>query len=299
MKNIAVFLDGTQNRSEGTNLTNIAKLFMLASTVTPEGEPQLKFYSPGVGVYRALDKVWTVLTGVGVQISLRQAYQFVCANFDPGCRVFIFGFSRGAFSARHLAGMIARIGILRGPDIAYARDAYEYYRSTITGRNPSRRFPSTEPHPVHFLGLWDTVAATRPFLMGGNRGLYGDILEPEILNVRHALARKERRYSFYPQSYQGIRTQYVTKWFSGYHCDIGGSYPEENSYISNAALLWMIQQAASFGFAVPEEFPWRHDSDATPTPHEYPWTPFLNRPRNDLYHADPYREDCLAQVDAR
>lgn len=283
MRNLLVFLDGTRNRSEGTRLTNVAKLFMLAPSSSPDGNPQIKFYSPGVGVYRALDKVWTVLTGVGVQISLRLAYQFIAANFEPGSRIFIFGFSPGAFSARHLAGLIARVGILDSGDLGLTRDAWDRYRYDITDRRPLPTLPTTQPSAVQFLGLWDTVASTRPFVMGRNNGMYGGRLEAQILNVRHALARDERRFGFYPQTYEGHMGQYQEKWFPGYHCDVGGGYVGEKSRLSNAALLWMMQEARLCGLSLPVGFPLECALEGRGTPHEYLWTPFLNRPRHALY----------------
>lgn len=282
MKNIAVFLDGTQNRCEGDRLSNVAKLFMLAETRTKQGDSQIKYYAPGVGVYRAVDKVWTVLSGVGVQVNLRLAYQFVCANYEPESRIFIFGFSRGAFSARHLAGLIARVGILEGTDIAMSREVYEWYRYTITGRDRARRFVGT-PHPVQFLGMWDTVAAHRPFFFGGNRGFRGGRLEPEILAARHALAKDERRYSYYPEVYEGSAPQYLAEWFPGYHCDVGGGNPESQSGLSNAALRWMVVQAREHGFAAASFLGGESDAAALPTPCEFPWTRFLNRSRKGLY----------------
>jgi uncharacterized protein (DUF2235 family) len=279
MKNIAVFLDGTQNRCEGACVTNVAKLFMHASAQTSEGISQVKFYSPGVGVYRALDK-WTVLSGVGVQVNLRLAYQFVCANYEPDCRIYIFGFSRGAYSARHLAGLIAKFGILRHGDIAKSREIYESYRYSATGRDPDE-LVFGDPHPIQFLGLWDAVAATRPFLLGKNTGLRGGKLEPEILIARHALALDERRYSFWPERYENNAPQYEEKWFPGYHCDVGGGYPVNQSGLSHLPLEWMIKEAGKAGFEAQCPIP-PEGASMVPTPHEYLWTRVLNRPRVSL-----------------
>ena len=162
MKNLCVFLDGTLNNPEGRKpSTNVYKLFLLTSDVNDNGLQQIKFYTSGVGTYSSLDKPWTVVIGKGVQVNVRLAYQFVGANFSDGDRILIFGFSRGAFSARHLAGMIAKIGILKGQQLIHTRAAYDYYRYLTSGRTPPVPQFNIRPYPVHFLGLWDTVSTTR------------------------------------------------------------------------------------------------------------------------------------------
>jgi uncharacterized protein (DUF2235 family) len=103
----------------------------------------------------------------------------------------------------------------------------------------------SRPHSVHFLGLWDTVAATRLFVLGGNSGLRGGKLESDIHFVRHALATDERRYSFSPEAYEGDPPQYIARWFPGYHCDVGGGDSEERSGLSNVALLWMRDRSSA------------------------------------------------------
>lgn len=284
MRNIAVFLDGTLNRSEGPCPTNVAKLFMWASSSTSKGDPQIKFYLPGVGVSQRLDKP-SGLAGVGFQAKVALAYQFIGANFEPDSRIFVFGFSRGAYSARHLAGLIARVGILRKPDLGLAREAYDWYTYTVTSRSPRRPRPNAYPHTVEFLGLWDTVAAARAFVFGQEKEMHDPDLEAQILHVRHALARDERRYAYYPETYRGAGDHYQAKWFPGYHCDVGGGYAEERSLISNDALRWMVKEAVQFGFAVPPDFPWQCDSTGPGTPHECFLTRFVNRPRTHLFRA--------------
>lgn len=279
MRRLVVCLDGTQNRAEGPEITNVAKLYMLVQPVAQDGVPQIKYYSPGVGVYRALDKPWAIATGVGVQTNLRLAYQFICGNHTPDTELFIFGFSRGGFSARHLAGLISRAGILPPKRLAEARNAWEWYRHTVTGR-PSPVAFDPSPAPVRFLGLWDAVASSRPFFWGGNKAFYGGRLEANIATIRHAVATNERRYKFRYENYQGASPQYIEKWFPGYHSDVGGGHLEAHSGLSNVVLEWMLGQASVEGLEFDPEHPWRGDPSAEMNPSDYKWTRFVNRPRS-------------------
>jgi uncharacterized protein (DUF2235 family) len=110
-------------------------------------------YLSGVGTYAQLDKIHMAITGQGMWARLTLAYQFVLANYEPGDRIFIFGFSRGAYTARHLAGLITRAGLDRRK-LVRTHDVIKRYAFTLAYESPEKGVLSS----VQFLGLWDAVA---------------------------------------------------------------------------------------------------------------------------------------------
>jgi uncharacterized protein (DUF2235 family) len=131
--------------------TNVYKIFCVLRGVT-----RVKAYWSGVGTYAPLDKVPMGITGMGGFPRLLLSYQFVVANYEPGDRIHIFGFSRGAYIARHLAGLITRAGLDRR-HLVQTRDVVLKYVNRLSYEPPEAGVTSA----VQFLGLWDTVAGWR------------------------------------------------------------------------------------------------------------------------------------------
>jgi uncharacterized protein (DUF2235 family) len=275
-RNLVVFCDGTSNEVGGDH-TNVLKLYRLAI----RSEAQLTFYEPGVGT-GAEGSGWTPLsdnmrlllglaTGWGIDANIHQAYDFLCRHYRDGDRIFLFGFSRGAYTARAVAGMIQMIGLL-GPDqanlIGYAlttcKRAGREDRLGLAGR--FQRTLAGRHVPLHFLGVWDTVASVlvpRPdrAYVPSTEILPYTRSNPSVRAFRHACAIDERRRMFPPLAWRPdqqfrptpfggprpVPQDTKTVWFAGCHSDVGGGYPETESAPAKFALRWMAEEARTEG----------------------------------------------------
>jgi uncharacterized protein (DUF2235 family) len=281
-KNIVVCCDGTGNQVEG-NLSNVLKLFRILR----KNADQRVYYNPGIGTIGTNDE-WTRLTqntksvfelatGYGLDDEILGAYRFVAENYEHDDQLFLFGFSRGAYTVRALAGFIHMVGLLP-PDqlnIAnYALSAYKkaseksdfqlaWHFGTVTGARPII---------IDFLGVWDTVASM--IVPRWDRGIPIPTLRTlpytrrnsSVKVVRHAKAIDERRRLFRlnrwqdPQDFivnpfapQNETPQDIKQvWFAGVHADIGGGYPEVESGLSKYPLNWMIDEAVKYGLNIVE-----------------------------------------------
>ena len=268
MANIVVCADGTWNRPEEDlakdHPTNVLKL---ARGVSPEadGARQHVFYDWGLGSYH--DGAVAGATGRGIHKNIKDGYRYIVHNYAPGDRIFLFGFSRGAYTVRALCGLIHNCGIVRRADARLIARAWRMYKSPARGNHPDGdaavAFREAHSHPsreIHFVGVWDTVGALGiPFsLMGlfdGNDEFYDNRMGANVRTARHALAIDERREDFAPtlwQPRQGVDLKQV--WFAGCHADVGGGYPpdDDGACIGDVALGWMLGEADRAGLAVEE-----------------------------------------------
>lgn len=230
-RNLVVCLDGTWNNNTSQN-TAVHAIFNMVDPMTTVSN-----YWRGIGDgSRPISRVLDGALGRGAFYIMRDAYSFLNNNYAPGDRIFIFGFSRGAWTARHLAGMIARLGF--GP---YGEQTYRKYRKElIEGKAPSVR------QEIHFLGMFDCVPGNQLYALRRNaRVLNAPALEPGICNVAHAVSRDERRWSFAPILFErGQQQRFSQCWFPGYHFDIGG---DDNPPLNAFALWWMLREAYACG----------------------------------------------------
>jgi uncharacterized protein (DUF2235 family) len=270
-KNVALFLDGTWNTVDDD--TNVWRLKSLCSV---DGS-QVLYYSTGVGTTFG-QHVLGGMFGYGLDDEVIRAYQWLIEIYNPGDRIFIFGFSRGAFTARSLAGFISKCGLLKPGAPISLRQLYERYRkgkAVHTIRELSS-IPEAQlsledgwikkysmPIPIWFQGVWDTVGALGiPFgtFPRVSRSSYA-FLETDlrINNDRafHALAIDEHRLAFAPtlwtstvakgaQSYAPRPLSDVEqRWFVGAHADVGGGY--DNGLLAQIPLSWLMQKAQLHG----------------------------------------------------
>lgn len=280
-RTLILLFDGTSNEI-AADRTNILRLYgCLARTDT-----QRVWYDPGVGTFgrRGSSRLWSdvkelagLAFGRGLEDNVLEGYRFLAETWRDGDRIALFGFSRGAYTARVLAGFIHAIGLL-DPDqfnmLEYAWRAYvrvpvgsgkgsslsrsrlesdtelELYRRALRPREPR----------ISFLGLFDTVSSvfeisslkfsTYPFTAANT----------DVDILRHALAIDERRRLFAPYRWRGFQgvagpgqpqlqdAQEV--WFAGSHGDVGGGYPEERSALAKVPLLWMLGEARQAGILI-------------------------------------------------
>src|SRR5437867_5462888 len=124
-KRLAVFLDGTWNKPESN--TNVWRLYLMLADRGEDGVPQKQYYDAGVGTYW-FDRISGGWFGYGLSENIRSAYRWLIEHYNPGDEIFIFGFSRGAFTARSLTGVIARCGLLKPAAPMSFYQLYERYR---------------------------------------------------------------------------------------------------------------------------------------------------------------------------
>lgn len=235
-RRLVLCLDGTNNEPE-TGTTNVARIFEVAV----KDDEQLVYYDPGVGTMgargaftpagRALSRAAGLVAGFGIKDNLEEAYTFLMRHYRRGDRIFVFGFSRGAYTARALTGMLRTVGLLRpGAEnlVPYAVKLYarsgklvrdadlqgmsqeekdrlrardkEFWdlRDGFTRRFGNPDFPSPFAHTsqVHFLGVWDTVKSVGWLNWKAQVQQARWPFTAKITNVhlaRHAMAIDERR----------------------------------------------------------------------------------------------------------
>jgi uncharacterized protein (DUF2235 family) len=278
-RNVVVCCDGTANEFARHN-TNVVKLY---TTLLHDPARQVTYYHPGLGtmepagalttVTRRATKILGMAVGYGLANDIRDAYVFVMNNFRNGDRLFMFGFSRGAYTVRAVASLLHMYGLIRAgnePLVPYAiRMMLGIERasgSRARGRNDlskyfnlARAFRTSmsggDCRPW-FVGVWDTVSSVGwienplklPYVASN----------PSIEIGRHAIAIDERRAFFrthlwrLPSRADQERGPRDLKqvWFPGVHCDVGGGYPEAESGLSKVALEWMLDEAQLAGLLV-------------------------------------------------
>ena len=268
MKNLAVFFDGTWN--EPNDRTNVYELYKAA----PETSTQETLYIEGVGtqgqgLWTAIDKFVGGAFGAGLSANIRQGYRWLCQRHTPGDRIFLFGFSRGAYSARSLAGMVRKCGLLNQPTEDNVSEAYALYRDDCTPSSleaAAFRDRFSRDTDLHFVGVWDTVGALGvpghlALARRLNRGLgfHDTRLSGLVRAARHAVAIDERRRTFPPTLWDnldamngvmgaGAEGPYAQRWFPGDHGSVGGGGAV--TALSDEALVWVAEGAAAAGLAL-------------------------------------------------
>lgn len=237
MKNVVLCFDGTWNTADAEFPTNVVKTAQLALPVDAKGDEQVVFYDEGVGstrvvVAKSINNFLGGAFGVGLMDNIERAYRFLAFNYAPGDRIFIFGFSRGAFSARSFCGLIRTCGVLRKENIGRVQEAIKLYQNRDRKDGPDtkecvafrkehsfaaftgeRTRGADEPHPlmVEYMGLWDTVGALglpRHFIFAhyfNQKYQFHDVsLSRMVRSARHALAIDERRSTFAPSRWTNL-----------------------------------------------------------------------------------------------
>lgn len=315
-KRIILLLDGTWNDLDvgpyDTNIVRIQTLIGQSLSLPPstsesisqkpvqgyasEGRENIVYYERGVGT-SAFDRLRGGAFGDGLAEKIRRAYKFLSYHYVPGDNIFIFGFSRGAYTARSLVGYLGAAGLLKREHCTEARElvAWSYYRT-----NPGDRLPGTwcelEPYVhdraffrVDCLGVFDTVGALgvpldRFYLVNRDRFAFHNVELSSITTVNlHAVAIDEHRKPFEATiwrkpKFKHFKTVTEQVWFPGAHADIGGGYiPEERrvkefpNSLDTVALDWMIRRVLhhfdKFPFSLPAELP---VDEAYTAPHHEP-----------------------------
>ena len=270
IKRIAVFLDGTWNNVDDN--TNVWRLKSLCD----KSAEQLVYYSAGVGTQSG-EKLSGGMFGIGINDEVTNAYEWLVEHYTDGAQLFIFGFSRGAFTARSLAGFISKCGLLKPGSPVSLKQMFDRYRkgtATTVGslahvtddqlpqedkwiKEYSRRIP------IWFQGVWDTVGALGmpiPLLPNVSRSDFA-FLETDLhindTHAYHALAIDEHREAFAPtlwvKSTPKVGDTFPPRdlahveqrWFVGAHANVGGGY--ENDLLAQIPLEWLMEKAIAHG----------------------------------------------------
>ncbi|WP_164115918.1 DUF2235 domain-containing protein [Sphingorhabdus sp. Alg239-R122] len=290
-KNIVICLDGTGNQIE-ENISNVLKLYRAVD----KSSEQLVFYDQGVGT---LGRIYTwgwlkqklknglgLAFGLGLDRNVLKAYEFIVQNYEDYDNIYIFGFSRGAHTARVLAGMIYEVGILRAHQIHLSGAALTAYKQAPRARHDIgeaigedvyegeganfRRVAQPRTAAVRFLGLWDTVSSV---FVPNVKTYFPPIVRedlphtkynPAVRMFRQAASIDERRRMFRLDGWEEGQpfkpnihslgepdAQDARQvWFAGYHSDVGGGHKRAESGTSQFPLIWMISEAEKAGLRV-------------------------------------------------
>ena len=260
-RRLIVCCDGTWNTPAMEEPTNVVKIAQMIPP-TADGVEQIVYYDEGIGTQNLMDKVLGGAFGEGLDLNIRQAYRFLTLNHCADDQILLFGFSRGAYTVRSLAAMIATSGLLRREQITAVRDAYENYRSYRDNDAKAATFRSTYQTTVptiDFLGCWDTVQAlgiadqsewiTLSDKLRSRYQFINTRIGAHIQHAAHAVAIDEQRKVFQVSLMQPASDlapkQVVEHWFPGDHGCVGGGSPYKRG-LSDAALRWMADQAAQY-----------------------------------------------------
>jgi uncharacterized protein (DUF2235 family) len=274
MKRIVICADGTWNirdqidKATGKrHATNVTKVARAVRPQAANGTNQIVYYHDGVGTRQGLDRVTGGAFGEGIEANIREIYRFLAYNYVTGDEIYLFGFSRGAFTVRTLAGFMNKLGLVEKGDDFCLPELYSCYENRLlegtaewVSAHKNIRTPRPCP-PIRFVGVWDTVGALgAPGYLGqiinSKKYQYHDVaLNPFIQNAIHALAVDERRQPFKPNlwtrpaNWSGILEQ---AWFAGVHSNVGGGYVPDG--MANEALHWMVEKAESLGLEFDDAF---------------------------------------------
>jgi uncharacterized protein (DUF2235 family) len=264
-RRLVVCCDGTWKAAEAKAPTNIV---FISRSVLPVGRDDVSqpvFYDPGVGTGTLVDRISGGAFGRGLSDNIKDAYRWLIYNYSAGDQIYVFGFSRGAYTARSLVGLIRKCWLLHKPHADLLPEAYRIYRlrdDTADSEEAGEfRVKHCRQIDVHFLGVFDTVGALGVPL-AGLRGLtlrryrfHDPRLSSIVKHAYHAVAIDERRKPFRPTLWEtrpGITQTVEQVWFTGVHSDVGGGYPERG--LSDVALRWMIDRAGHAGLDFDERY---------------------------------------------
>ncbi|MFC5525056.1 DUF2235 domain-containing protein [Rhodanobacter ginsengisoli] len=286
-RRLVLLFDGTWNKPESN--TNVERLRRWIAPRDPAGTGQLVNYIPGVGVSRGLAHLLGGAFGYGLSGNVLDGYRWLCETWQPGDELYLFGFSRGAYTARSLGGLIRKCGLLRrhadgsvpGADISHA---YDFYRDVASKPDDPAAVAFRAGHSIeveiHFIGVWDTVGSlgipdtASWFPYARSHYQFHDTELSKIVKYAYqALALDEHRPDFAPTVW--TRNPYTLKpgetltskkleqieieqrWFIGSHADVGGGNARDGAGrrpdpLPDLPLAWLQRKAVAAGLACTE-----------------------------------------------
>jgi uncharacterized protein (DUF2235 family) len=268
MKRIVICFDGTWNKpadealpADGQVETNVCRFYKSVKDQAADGTQQVKWYDEGVGA-NWYDRFIGGAIGTGLELNIVQGYHFLAEAYQDGDEVYVLGFSRGAYTARSLVGMVRNCGLIYPKHLALRVPvAYGIYRTRDDNADSftAKIFRSAFSREANFkfLGVWDTVGALGiplDLLKDVNMKFYefhDTKLSSIVENAYHAVAIDEHRQDYTatlwnPESAPPQKME--QRWFVGAHCDVGGGYDDRR--LSDTTLRWMQDKASTLGLAL-------------------------------------------------
>ncbi|KAL8793857.1 MAG: hypothetical protein Q9195_003583 [Heterodermia aff. obscurata] len=263
--------------------SNVARIGWAVRDEDYDGKAQIVYYQSGVGSQGGLlMRVAGGLTGEGIKENIREAYSFIATNYINGDEIYLLGFSRGAFTARSVGGMIGDLGLLTKAGLPSFGEIFEDYvhrkDSDYRPHYPDKPFPNKPPFkdpdyvrqleerglttlniPIRAIGVFETVGSLGiprvPWLervgLQSSRmkafQFYDTTINEHVENAFQALCLDEKRAAFSPALWEKHRnnvTNLKQVWFPGVHSNVGGGYPDQE--IANITLAWMVSQLEPF-----------------------------------------------------
>jgi len=276
MKRIVICCDGTWNEPRKDRQTNVHKLYEAVLNFAADGTRQVRWYDEGVGTEGSLfNKLRGGAFGYGLGKNVQDAYTEIVRQYQAGDQIYLFGFSRGAYTARSTLGMVRKCGVLRPELIAQVQDAWAYYKNDL---HPTSEDAKTfrRNHAVHvkepdqdeddfiprakLIGVWDTVGSLGiPVGRFRDKYQFHDVaLTSWVENAYHALAIDEHRKDYAPtlweQNPKAATKQHMEqRWFAGVHSDVGGGAGKEgDDDQSDRCLRWLVDASRSCGLEFDE-----------------------------------------------
>ena len=268
MKRIVICFDGTWNKPADESLpanerieTNVCRFYQSVRAQSADGIKQVKWYDEGVGT-KWYDRVVGGGLGAGLEINIVQGYEFLAKEYQDGDEIYVLGFSRGAYTARSLVGMVRNCGLIHPKHLNLrVMMAYGIYRTrgdnadSVTAKMFRSAF--SREVKIKFIGVWDTVGALGvplDVLKDVNMKFYefhDTNLSGIVENAFHAMAIDEHRHDYdvcrWSPSEKPVQNL-EQRWFIGAHCDVGGGYPDRR--LSDTALRWIQDKASDLGLAL-------------------------------------------------
>lgn len=328
-KRLVIFLDGTWNTVESN--TNVWRMRALCASRGADGKPQLVYY--GIGVNGFLGGVF----GQGLDENIRNAYEWLVENYNVGDEIYIFGFSRGAYTARSLTGLVAMDGILKAGSPIGVKELFDRYKAkdrsvwklqeaqasgmpTAFSPQEAMLLKYSQPVNVKMVGVWDTVGSIGwkgGNLRGVSRASFGYLqtgLFIHIQNAYQALAIDEHRQDFMPTLWdkriprdaKAVIAQprpissVEQRWFVGAHANVGGGYPTD--FLAQASLRWMMKKAEARGLTFRSEVDLDGDPITAPIADSYGefadgWYKHISSPYYRVIGRPPLASDDGMHVD--
>ncbi len=269
-----IVLDGTMSSLAPGDETNAGLAMKLLKEM---GREVSVYYEPGLQ-WSHWRHCGDVLFGRGINRQIRRAYGYLASRWRPGDQIFLFGYSRGAYAARSLAGMIDMVGLLR-PRYATERNIRQLYRhyECTPDSAAARAFSAKHCHEqvvIEMIGAWDTVKSlgiNAPVfwrLSEARHAFHNHHLGPSVKRGYHALARNETRVAYAPVMWESDPNwdgELIQMWFRGSHGDVGGNLGGFHAArpLSNIPFVWMMERAQAVGLPLPERWEARYRRDAT------------------------------------
>jgi uncharacterized protein (DUF2235 family) len=292
-KNIVVFSDGTGQEGGVGNPTNVYKLFNM---IVDRSSEQISFYDRGLGTD------WRRFTGsafgAGISHNIRECYEFIFENYEFDDQIYLFGFSRGAFTVRSLAGFIHNFGMLPRSRHDLIKPAYKIYKIKDKNARKAEAKKFVAKHhtmwcKIKFIGVWDTVGALGiPYrwldtIVNQVRFLKHEFHDTTFSKAvecgYHALSIDDERLVFHPTLWDEAtvgtvldenrieKPQIVEQvWFAGVHTDVGGGFvkppvkDEDQALpaLSDISLEWMVKKAEDKGLLIYKKIKTNPDAKA-------------------------------------